>query len=149
MTARRSTLFYIIQLVWEFVRFFGLFALLLFRFAPALLDDPVAILWLVVLGSTQLLVPAGLLFLVLDYGRSSSLVPFVRLGKILQLFPALLLLFALPFGRGIPHLTLPLLPPKLSALPFILLGVLVDLNFLFLLFAKPARPTAREAGESR
>ncbi len=143
--ARRSTVFYIMQLVWEFVRFFGLFALILFRFAPALLDDPVAVLWLVVLGSTQLLVPAGLLFLLLDCGRSSSLAAFVRLGKILQLFPALLLLFALPFGRGLPHLILPLLPPKLSALPFLLLGVLVDLNFLFFLFAKPP---AREAGQN-
>jgi hypothetical protein len=150
MIARRSALFYTVQLVWEFVRFFGLFALLLFRFAPALLDDPMAILWLVVLGSTQLLVPAGLLFLVLDAGRSSILVPFVRLGKILQLFPALLLLFALPFSRGLPHLPLMFLPPKLSSLPFLLAGVLVDLIFLFSLFApqSPPQPPAHEAGES-
>ncbi len=163
MTARRSALFYTVQLAWEFVRFFGLFALLLFRFQPALLDDPVAILWLVVLGSTQLLVPAGLLFLVLDAGRGPILVPFVRLGKILQLFPALLLLFALPFSRGLPHLPLMLLPPKLSTLPFLLAGVLVDLIFLFFLFApprasasppapaeppeSPPRPPAQEAGD--
>jgi hypothetical protein len=139
MTARRSALFHIVQLAWEFVRFFGLFALLLFRFAPALLDDPVAILWLVLLGSTQLLVPAGLLFLILDAGKRPSLLPFVRLGKILQLFPALLLLFALPFSRGLPHLPLVLLPPRLSSLPFLLAGVLVDLIFLFFLFAPPSR----------
>jgi hypothetical protein len=138
MTARRSALFYAVQLAWEFVRFFGLFALLLFRFRPALLDDPLAILWLVALGSTQLLVPAGLLFLVLDAGKRAILVPFVRLGKILQLFPVLLLLFALPFSRGLPHLPLTLLPPRLSTLPFLLAGVLVDLIFLFSLFAPPA-----------
>jgi hypothetical protein len=163
MVARRSAPFHTVQLVWEFVRFFGLFALLLFRFRPALLDDPVAVLWLVLLGSTQLLLPAGLLFLLLDAARAPILVPFLRLGKILQLFPALLLLFALPFSRGLPPLPLLLLPSRLSVLPFLLGGVLVDLIFLFYLFAPPARsaspppppeppsqpprPPAQEAGD--
>jgi hypothetical protein len=143
MNARRYTLAFGLQLAWEFVRFFGLFALLLFRFRPTLLDDPAAILWLVVLGSTQLLVPAGLLFLILDEGRRGVLLPFVRLGKILQLFPALLLIFILPFGRGLPHLPLLLLPPKLTALPFLLAGALVDLIFLFFLFGARDRDAAR------
>jgi hypothetical protein len=135
MTARRYPLALYLQLPWEFVRFFGLFALLLFRFRPALLDDPVAILWLVVLGSTQLLMPAGLLFLILNTDKRGTLVPFLRLGKLLQLFPSLLLLFALPFSRGLPYLPLLILPPKLSTLPFLMGAVLVDLNFLFFLFA--------------
>lgn len=96
MNARRYAFAFGLQLAWEFVRFFGLFGLLLFRFQPALLDDPAAILWLVVLGSTQLLVPAGLLFLILDGGRRGALLPFLRLGKILQLFPALLLILRSP-----------------------------------------------------
>ncbi len=140
--ARRSTVFYIMQLVWEFVRFFGLFALLLFRFRPALLEDPAAVLWLVVLGSTQLLLPAALLFLLLDSARSPILLPFLRLGKILQLFPALLLLFALPVSRGFPRLPLLPLPSRLSVLPFMALGVLIDLIFLFHLFSPPASPAS-------
>jgi hypothetical protein len=145
MKDRHYALAFGLQLAWEFVRFFGLFALLLFRFQPMLLDDPAAILWLVVLGSTQLQVPAGLLFLILDGGRRGVLLPFVRLGKILQFFPALLLMFILPFGRGLPHLPLPFLPPKLTTLPFLLAGSSIDLIFLILLFGARDGNAARES----
>jgi hypothetical protein len=154
MNARRYVFTLGLQLVWEFARFFGLFALLLLRFRVALLDDPMAILWLVLLGSTQLLVPAGLLFLILDGQRRGVLLPFVRLGKILQFFPALLLILVLKFGRGLPHLTLLYLPLKLTTLPFLLAGTLVDLIFLSFLFGardgnaaqqSPAEPPATPA----
>ena len=144
MTARRSLLWAALQLPWEIVRFLGLFVLLLLRFRTPLVDDPTAVLWLVALGSPQLLVPAGLAIFLLSRLHRSTLLPFLRLAKILQLFPVVTLAAALPFSRGLPRLPfLRLIVPRLALAPFLLAACLVDLLFLYLLFARRNGPEER------
>lgn len=124
-----------LELAWELARFLGLFALLLLRFRATLTDDPTAVLWLLALGSPQLLVPAGLAFFLLSPRYRAPLLPFLRLAKILQLFPAVLLASALPFSPGLPRLPfLRLFPQRLVLVPLLLAVCLLDLAFLFNLF---------------
>lgn len=132
-----------LELAWELARFLGLFALLLLRFRATLADDPTAVLWLLALGSPQLLVPAGLAFFLLSPRYRALLMPFLRLAKILQLFPMVLLTSALPFGPGLPRLPfLRLFPQRLALVPLLLAVCLLDLVFLFNLFLQ--HPEAEE-----
>ena len=126
-----------LQLPWEVARFLGLFLLLLLRFRTPLVADPTAVLWLVALGSPQLLVPAGLAIFLLSPRYRAALLPFLRLAKILQVFPVVALAAVLPFTRGLPRLPfLPLILPQLALVPFLLTACLVDVLFLYLLFAR-------------
>ena len=131
-----------VQFLWELARFLGLFALALLRFRGAAVEDPAAALWLVALGSAQLLVPALLaLFLYNPDGRA-TLLPFLRLAKILQVFPVLLLSFALASRPGPALPSLQLLPPRLALSAALLAACLVDLLFLLLLALRTREPPA-------
>jgi hypothetical protein len=159
MTGKRSELLAAVQFLWELVRFFGLFALALLRFRGTLVEDRTAVLWLIALASGQLLAPAGLALFIYSPGRRGTLLPFLRLAKILQMFPALLLVLALAPTRGLSLLGLPFVPSRfaLASLPgFALAAVLlaasvVDLIFLLVLFttraeAEPGREPDTEVG---
>jgi hypothetical protein len=128
MTARRSVVSTALQLPWEVARFLGLFLLLFLRFRTPLVADPAAVLWLVAWGSPQLLVPAGLAIFLLSPRYRATLLPFLRLAKILQVFPVVALAAVLPFTRGLPRL------------PFLLTACVVDVLFLYLLFARRNGP---------
>jgi len=130
---KRTELLAAVQFLWELVRFLGLFALVLLRFRAAVVEDPAAVLWLVALGSAQLLAPALLALFLYSPARRATLLPFLRLMKILQLFPVLLLGFALASRPG-PALPLPPFPsPRLALSAALLAASLVDLLFLLLL----------------
>ena len=159
MTGKRSELLAAVQFLWELVRFFGLFALALLRFRGTLVEDRTAVLWLIALASGQLLAPAGLALFIYSPGRRGTLLPFLRLAKILQMFPALLLVLALAPTRGLSLLGLPFVPSRfaLASLPgFALAAVLlaasvVDLIFLLVLFttraaAEPGMDAGAEPG---
>jgi hypothetical protein len=155
MTGKRSELLAAVQFLWELVRFFGLFALALLRFRGTLVEDRTAVLWLIALASGQLLAPAGLALFIYSPGRRGTLLPFLRLAKILQMFPALLLVLALAPTRGLSLLGLPFVPSRfaLASLPgFALAAVLlaasvVDLIFLLVLFTtRAAAEPGMEAG---
>jgi hypothetical protein len=146
-----------VQFLWELVRFLGLFLLALLRFRGLLVEDPSAVLWLLALGSAQLLAPAALALFLYSPARRAALLPFLRLAKILQLFPVLLLTLALALPGfalssspnaeglarplGLARLPAALAPMRLVLAPVLLASLIVDLLFLFVLFSpqEPAR----------
>lgn len=137
---KRTLLLAAVQFLWELARFLGLFALALLRFRGAAVEDPAAVLWLLALGSAQLLAPALLaLFLYNPDGRA-TLLPFLRLAKILQVFPVLLLSFALALRPGPALPALQFVPPRLALSAALLAATLVDLLFLLLLSLRSEKP---------
>jgi hypothetical protein len=135
MTGKRTELLAAVQFLWELARFLGLFALILLRFQRSL-EDPAAVLWLVSLGSGQLLAPALLALFLYSPLRRATLLPFLRLAKILQVFPAALL--ALTLVHRQLRSALPFLPPRLMVAAAVTAATVLDLVFLLLLFTVPA-----------
>ena len=130
---KRTELLAAIQFLWELIRFLGLFALALLRFRGSFVEEPAAVLWLVALGSAQLLAPAQLALFLHSPDRRDTLLPFLRLAKILQVFPVLLLAFALAYRPGPALPPLPFVVPRLALSAALVAGSLVDLLFLLLL----------------
>jgi len=147
---KRTELQAAVQFLWELARFLGLFALALLRFRGAVVEDPAAVLWLVALGSAQLLAPALLALFLYSPARRGTLLPFLRLTKTLQMFPALLLAFALASRPGPALPSLPIFP-RVALSAALLAASLVDLVFLLLLLTLRAEggglPTAGGPGE--
>jgi hypothetical protein len=142
---KRTELLAAVQFLWELIRFLVLFALAGLRFRGSLVGDPAAVLWLVALGSAQLLAPALLAFFLHSPERRETLLPFLRLAKILQVFPVLLLAFALAYRQGPALPWLPFLAPRLTLSAALTAGCLVDLLFLLLL-SLPAAGGGTAAG---
>jgi hypothetical protein len=147
---KRTELLAAVQFLWELVRFLGLFALVGLRFQGSFVQEPAAVLWLVALGSAQLLVPALLALFLHSPDRRDALLPFLRLAKILQVFPVLLLALALAYRPGPALPWLPLASPRLTLSAGLVAGSLVDLLFLLLLSLPSASGMAagRAPGEA-
>ncbi len=146
---KRTELLAAIQFLWELIRFLGLFALALLRFRGSFVEEPAAVLWLVALGSAQLLAPALLALFLHSPDRRDTLLPFLRLAKILQMFPVLLLAFALAYRPGPALPSLPFIAPRLALSAALVAGSLVDLLFLLLLSLHAAdRGSAASAGKT-
>ncbi len=135
---KRTELLAAIQFLWELARFLGLFALALLRFRGSVVEDPAAALWLVALGSAQLLAPALLALFLYRQDWRAVLLPFLRLAKVLQVFPVLLLAFALASRPGPVLSRLPFIPPRLAFSGALVAGSVVDLLFLLLLLTHGA-----------
>jgi hypothetical protein len=133
MTGKQTEPVAAVQFLWELARFLGLFALALLRFQGTLAEDPSAVLWLVALGSGQLLAPALVALFIYSPSKRGALLPFLRLAKVLQVFPALLLAFALATRRGLPLPALPIVAPRLALTAVLLVASVVDLAFLLFL----------------
>ncbi len=140
--------FFLISALWELVRFCLLFTALLLIFRLIVITNRQAIFWLLLFGSPQLLLPAGLLVLYTRPETHSALLNLMRLGKILAVFSALLLFVLEPLGLnlGFPGSLFSFLVTPL----FILLGVVfVDIIFLFFLLSySPGRDNESPTGES-
>jgi hypothetical protein len=103
-----------------------------------------AVLWLILFGSGQLALPAGLLFLYFDGQKYRSLYGFLVLGKLTTIFSALLLLLLEPVRNQVSswiHL------PLLSIAPLVLLWVVLFLDLLVLgiLLSYRRKPSPQEA----
>jgi hypothetical protein len=126
--------FFLINALWELVRFLLLFTALMLTFHLVVITNRQAVFWLLVFGSPQLLLPAGLLVVYLQPGRQPALLNLLRLGKILAVFSSLLLFALEPLGLylGLRGSLLSFLVTPL----FILLAVLfIDVIFLFFLLS--------------
>lgn len=145
---KRTELLAAVQFLWELIRFLGLFALAGLRFRGSFVEDPAAVLWLVALGSAQLLAPALLALFLHSPDRRDTLLPFLRLAKILQAFPVLLLAFALVYRPGPSMPWLPFLNPRLTLSAALVAGSLVDLLFLLLLSLPAVGGGAPAAGDA-
>jgi hypothetical protein len=128
-------LFFLLNSIWELVRFLILFLAVWITFQQVLKIDSQAIFWLMLFGNSGLLVAAALLFLYVDPPRFRALLNLVRLGKGLGLFSALLLIILEPFGTGLQSLSLSFPPYRIAPFSLLLIVVVADLIFLFLLFS--------------
>jgi hypothetical protein len=90
------------------------------------------VLWLLALASAQLLAPALLALFLYSPERRQTLLPFLRLSKLLQVFPVLLLAIALATRPGPALPSLPLFPPRLALAAALAAASAVDLLFLLL-----------------
>jgi hypothetical protein len=134
-----NRVFFLIGALWELLRFLLLFAALLLTFHPLVIVNRQAVYWLLLFGSPQLLLSAGLLVLYAENEPPPALLNLVRLGKVLAVFSSLLLFVLEPLSWR-PGLAGSLLAFLATPL-IILLGVLfIDLVFLlFLLSYSPRR----------
>lgn len=137
--------FFLIAAIWELLRFCAIFLAVWIFFRRSLETDNQGIYWLLVLGNGGLLVTASLLFLYVDPDRFRVLLNLVRLGKILGLASALLLIILEPIGTGLHFLSVGFLPYRIAPFSLLLVVMVADLIFLFLLFSyqiekKPPNP---------
>jgi hypothetical protein len=141
---------FLINSLWELVRFLLLFAALGVSLGYSLIGDPQTVYWLVLLGSGQLLLPAVLFFLYLDPERFAGLLNVARLGKFLGILAALLLLFLGPLSSQIRAVTGNAASASLL-LPYtiVVAATIVDLIFLFLLFLHQPVPPMERRPEMR
>ncbi|MBN1697174.1 MAG: hypothetical protein JW881_06655 [Spirochaetales bacterium] len=140
---KKQNFFLIAGAIWEFIRFLLFFLFITgFQFHE-LLWNRQTILWLILLSSAQLIMPAGFLLLIINFTRFRALIQLLRYGKILGLFSSLIL-FIDEMISGNVLLLVPI--PSLSqteGISFILLSLTIffDLILLyFLLSFKEERP---------
>jgi hypothetical protein len=126
---------FLITAIWELLRFCAIFLAVWIIFRQILETNGQGIYWLLVLGNGGLLVTASLLFLYVDPRRFRVLLNLVRLGKILGLFSALLLIILEPIGTGLRFLYMDFLPYWIAPFSLLLIVLVADLIFLFLLFS--------------
>ena len=126
---------FLLNSIWELVRFLFLFLAVWITFQRVLETNSQAIFWLMLFGNGGLLVAAALLFLYVDPPRFRALLNLARLGKGLGLISALLLIILEPFGAGPQGLSMSFLPYRIAPFSILLLIVVADLIFLFLLFS--------------
>jgi hypothetical protein len=126
---------FLITAIWELLRFCTIFLAVWIIFRQILETNSQGIYWLLVLGNGGLLVTASLLFLYVDPRRFRVLLNLVRLGKILGLFSALLLIILEPIGTGLRFLYMEFLPYRIAPFSLLLIVLVADLIFLFLLFS--------------
>ncbi len=128
-------LFFLLGSLWELLRVLVRFLALGSTCRRERLIDTQAIFWLVLFGSANLLMPAGLLFLYLDPHNRRTLLNLMRMGKLLGLFSALLLILLEPIGTGLSGFPLNFLPYTIAPFSMLLFVAVSDLFFLFLLFS--------------
>ncbi len=128
-------IFFLLNGIWELLRFLLLFLALGITFQWTLVSDRQAIFWLVVLGNANLLMPAAALLLYIDARRFRVLLNLLRLGKLLGLFSSALLIILEPVSSGLRQLSLSFLPFAIAPLSILLLIAVIDLVFIFLLFS--------------
>lgn len=87
---------FLINSLWELLRFLLLFLAVLLVLREALTANPQVARWLLVLAAPGLLLPAGYLFVYLD-PRRSALLGLLHLGKVLAFCAAATLILAAPF----------------------------------------------------
>ena len=145
-TMKIKRILLLINSLWELARFLLLFLALSFAFRSALLADRSTIYWLILLGSGQLVLPAGMVMLYLDPSRFAPLLNLVRLGKFLGILAGLLLLFLSPFGAALRFSAGLGLPSALVPYTIVVGASIVDLVFLFLLFLWGSQTPPAESG---
>lgn len=124
---------FLINSLWELLRFLLLFLAVLLVLREALAANPQVARWLLVLAAPGLLLPAGYLFIYLD-PRRSALLGLLQLGKVLAFCAAATLVLAAPFELLRAGLRL----PWPAALPAAILAgtVAVDIALLLPLVAR-------------
>jgi hypothetical protein len=135
-------IFFLIAAIWDLLRFFAVFLAVWIFFRRTLETDNQGVYWLLVLGNGGLLITASLLFLYVDPQRFRVLLNLVRMGKILGVLSALLLIILEPVGTGLRFLSLGLLPYRIAPFSLLLVILVVDLVFLFLLFSYQVEETS-------
>ena len=127
--------FFLINSIWEVLRFFLLFTVLVLTFRLVILINRQAIFWLILFGSGQLLLPAGLIFLFINPEKNYILINIIRLGKILGIFASVLLILFEPFSLGLRSSSLKLLTFSLTPIALLLCITFFDLIFLLILLS--------------
>ncbi len=126
---------FVLAAIWEFIRFFLLFIALTTVYIQVILTDGQAIYWLILNGSSQLLLPAGLLLLFVNPDKFHHLLNLIKLGKILSLFSSGLLIAIEPFSIKHDLFKITFLPLQITPVSLLLAIIFFDLIFLFILLS--------------
>ena len=111
--------FYIVLSCWELIRFISIFLSVVYVFIDLISAKSGTIFWLTLLGSSQLILPAGFLIIFFNRQKYAHFVKLLRLGKILGLMPNILLL---------PYLII-----KNNTTYLVILSIILLLDLIFLL----------------
>jgi hypothetical protein len=150
---KKQKFFLLSGFTWELIRFFLYFFFITYFQFHKLLWNRQTILWLILLGSSQLIIPAGFLLLFFHSTKFRATIQLLRIGKIINLFSSLVL-FIDEIISGNALLLVPI--PYLSStegISFLILSLTIffDLILLyFLLSYKEERPETenRVTGEN-
>jgi hypothetical protein len=134
---KQPRLFFLSGIVWEFFRFFIFFYLFAIVQLQTMSTNPGSLLWLMLIGSGQLLLPASYFLLFINSKKYCELITILRIAKIIGMFTALVLLireFFMTNGLVISSAVTESLLNK-KYLIFVLLGIFFDLIFLYFLLS--------------
>jgi len=134
---KREKIFYCAGIFWEILRFLFFFLFITYIYLQPAIGGSSAVLWLLFLGSCQLLMPAGYTLLLFNSIKFHGVIQLLRIGKVLGLFPSFFIfldefIFSTDFF-SFPLTTLSLL--KKSAILLLAISIFFDLIFLYFLLS--------------
>lgn len=134
---KKTKILFLLEVIWESVRILFVFFLAAFIKFRLLLWDRQTVLWIILLGSSQFLMPAGFILLIFDSIKYNVVIQLLRIGKILNLFAGLFI-----FIEELVIKESLLFIPQLYSSPVIYFSVLIialtvfiDLIFLYFLLS--------------
>jgi hypothetical protein len=89
---KKTRLFFVSALVWELVRFAGLYLLAIGFYKGLWIASGRMAPWLLVFAAGSLILPAGYIMILLNPVRYGVIINLLRFGKGIQIFPVLLVL---------------------------------------------------------
>lgn len=89
---KKTRLFFLSALVWEVVRFGGLYLLAIGFYKGLWIASGRMAPWLLVFAAGSLILPVGYIMILLDPLRYGAVINLLRFGKGIQIFPVLLVL---------------------------------------------------------
>lgn len=132
---KKPQLLFLVEIFWEILRFSLFFYTTVIIQLQSLHGNTNTLLWLMLLGSGMLLVPAGCFLLYVDPVKYDAVIHLVRIGKVLGLFTSLLIIVKELF------IDVNILASGIAAfivnryLLILLVGIFFDLIFLYFLLS--------------
>ena len=135
--------------VWELLRFFLLFLSVLSVYLPVIQMNEQAVLWMILIGSAQLLFPPAYVLIAVNPTKYRSLMNFLCIGKIMSIFLVSIFLILHATGISIGSIHVRFLAKPVS-LYWLLFAVLIfDLIFLFVLLSYRGNSGIGHSGNDR
>jgi hypothetical protein len=132
---KKERLFFLVEIFWEILRFSLLFYITVIIHFQTIHGNTNSLLWLVLLGSGTLLIPAGCFLLYIDHVKYDVVIHLVRIGKVLGLFTSFLIIIKELFIDINLFKTGVIAFLVNSYLLIILIGIFFDLIFLYFLLS--------------
>jgi hypothetical protein len=143
---RKSRILFLSGIFWELVRFSVFTLIIIGLFQETMLSGTQKILWLMLIGAGQLLLPAAYFLLFLDRVKYYVYIQILRIGKMLSIFVSFsIIIYELFYNNIFLNAGIPQFYDKRYLL-VIFLAIFFDLIFLYFLLSYKGEEEDRKLG---